>query len=216
MRGGEISGGGAANQKLIVLCAVGKGIDAERVAAGGNVGDLKKTREAQVGRQHLFADCVKHFSLDALLLGRLDGSRKALERQSEGRILRLLIGKLLHLGQRFHEQELRLRAVIVNANGHVCGHLLKGIGDQVKAGDPIVIILDGGKGELGGQVGISDLNPGALGDGHLPLFEVGSLLVLSELTQKQIAAGLFLIRQAVRHRWSQGASRTPARAPASG
>ena len=88
--------------------------------------------------------------------------------------------------------------MIVNADGHVGGDLIEGLGDGVEAGDPVVVVLDGGEGELGGEVRIGDLDAGALGDGHLPFFEVRCLLVLGEAAQKQIAAGLFLLRQTFR------------------
>ena len=54
LRSGQVRGGGALDEELVVLCAVGQIVDARLVAAGGNVADFKKPREAQVGRQHFF------------------------------------------------------------------------------------------------------------------------------------------------------------------
>ena len=102
----QIGGSGAADEELIVLCAVGQGIDAQRVAAGGQVGDFEEAGETQICGQDLFADGVEHLDPDAFLRGGLDGCGKALQRQSQRRVFRLLIGQLLDLIEGFGDQEL--------------------------------------------------------------------------------------------------------------
>ena len=72
-------------------------------AAGGNVAGLEEARKTQVGGLNLLGDGVEHFGFDALLLGGLDGGGKALERQSERRVLGLLRGELLDLIERLDE-----------------------------------------------------------------------------------------------------------------
>ena len=85
--------------------------------------------------------------------------------------------------------------MVFHADGHVGGYLVEGFGDGVQAGDPVVVVLDGGEGELGDEVWVGDLDAGALGDGHLPLLEVCGLLAFGEEAQQQFAAGFFPIGQ---------------------
>ena len=85
--------------------------------------------------------------------------------------------------------------MVFHADGHVGGDLVEGFGDGVQAGDPVVVVLDGGEGELGDEVWVGDLDAGALGDGHLPLLEVCGLLAFGEEAQQQFAAGFFPIGQ---------------------
>ena len=90
--GGEAGGGGAAEQKLVVLCPVRQGGDAGLLAAGGDVADLKEAGEAHIGWEHFFGDGVKHFGLDTDLLFGLDAGGKLFEGQREGRVLWFLAG----------------------------------------------------------------------------------------------------------------------------
>ena len=59
--GGEVGRGGALDQELVVLCAVGERRDAGLGAAGGNVADLKEACEARVGRKNFLADGSRAF-----------------------------------------------------------------------------------------------------------------------------------------------------------
>ena len=93
LRGGQVGRGGAADEELVILCAVGQRRDAGLVATGGNVADLEEAGEAHVGGQDFFGDGGEHFGLDALLLGRRRWRRgKLLERQGERRVFGFLIG----------------------------------------------------------------------------------------------------------------------------
>ena len=53
---GQVGGGGAADEELVVLCAVRQSGDAGLGAARRNVADLHEACEAQVCGQHLLAD----------------------------------------------------------------------------------------------------------------------------------------------------------------
>ena len=186
----------SANEVGVVLCSVGQRRDAGLVATGGNVADLKKAREAQVGGQDLFADGVQHLGLDALLLGGGDGGGKAFERQGERRVFGLLVGQLLDLLERLLQEVFGRDAMVFHADGHVGGDLVEGRGNGVEAGDPVVVVLDGCEAELGDELRIVRVDATHLVDGHLPLLELGAFLGVSEIAHQQFAAGLFLVREA--------------------
>jgi len=63
----------------------------------------------------------------------------------------------------------------------------------VEAGDPVVVVLDGGEAELGHDLRVRGVDAAHLVDGHLPLFEFGGFLVFGEGAQEQLAADLFLV-----------------------
>ena len=194
---GEIGGRLAANQKAVILCPAGQGGDAGLRTAGGNIADLKEARKAHVGRLHLFGDCIQHLSLDASLLVSLDDGGKALERQREGRVLGLLAGKLFHLFQRLGQKIGRRHAMVRHADGYIGGYLVKGAWDRVQAGDPVVVVLDGGEAELGRQLRVGGLDAAQLGYGHLPLLELHGFLIIGKPAQQQIPAGFLLLGEAV-------------------
>ena len=115
--------------------------------------------------------------------------------EGEGRVFRLLIGQLLYLVQSFLEQILRRHAVVFHADIHIGGDLIEGVGKGVQAGDPVVVVLNGVEAELGHEARILGVDAVHLVEGHLPLFELGGLLVLVELAQQQVLADLFLISE---------------------
>ena len=51
----------------------------------------------------------------------------------------------------------------------------KARGNGVQAGDPVVVVLDGGEAELGDELRIVGVDAAHLVDGHLPLLELGGL-----------------------------------------
>ena len=146
---GQIRGRCAAYEELVVLCPVGQGGDSGLLTSGGNIGDLEKAREALVGGQHLLTNRVHHFGLDALLFRRGNRRWKVLQGHGQWRVLRLLIGQLLHLIQRLRQQELGRDSAIVDADGHVGGYLVEGFGEGAQPSGPIVVVLDGGEAEFG-------------------------------------------------------------------
>jgi hypothetical protein len=56
---------------------------------------------------------------------------------------------VLDLIEHFFQQVFRRHAMVFDADGHVGGDLVEGFGDLVQAGDPVVVVLDGGEAELG-------------------------------------------------------------------
>ena len=45
----------------------------------------------------------------------------------------------------FSQQIFRRHAMVLHADGHIGGDLVEGRGNGVQAGDPVVVVLDGGE-----------------------------------------------------------------------
>jgi len=106
--------------------------------------------------------------------------------------------QFLDLIERLFKQILGRHAPIVNADGEICGHLLEGLGHRVQAGNPIVVILDGGEVELRYQLRKGGVNAAHLIQREFPGLELRGLGIVGKLTQQQIAADLFLVGEASR------------------
>ena len=122
---------------------------------------------------------------------------EVLEREGEGRIFRLLGGHGPDVVESLFQQILRRHAVVFHADGHVGGDLIEGVGNRMEAGDPVVVVLYRGEGELGYELRVGGVDAAHLVDGHLPLFELGGFLVFGELAQEQIAADFFLVGESI-------------------
>ncbi len=115
-------------------------------------------------------------------------SWKLFERQSERSVFRLLIGDRVHLRQHlFHQVSGRL-AMVIHADRHVVGDLLKGERHLFQAGDVVVVVLNGVERESRNKLGKRDLQAVELGDRHLPGLESGFLLILDQFVHQQVFA----------------------------
>ncbi len=103
--------------------------------------------------------------------------------------------QLLHLVEHFFEQIFRRLAAILHADGHVGAYLVKGLGNRMQTRNPVVVILHGREAELGHQLWKVVVDAVHLVHRHLPLLELSPFLLVGQLTQEKVAAGLFLVAQ---------------------
>ena len=82
---------------------------------------------------------------------------KFFDRQGEWPVLRLLIGDGIHLRQHLLHQVRGRLAMVVHADGHVVGDLLKGERHLLQTSDVIVVVLDRVEGQLRNELGKIDL-----------------------------------------------------------
>jgi hypothetical protein len=85
--------------------------------------------------------------------------------------------------------------MVVHADGHVGGHLVKGLGNRVQPRDPVVVVLHRSETQLGHQLRVGGVNAAHLVHGHLPLFEIRSLGILGKMAQQKLTADLLLVSQ---------------------
>jgi hypothetical protein len=88
--------------------------------------------------------------------------------------------------------------VVVHADRHIGSDLVECVGKGVEASDPVVVVLYGREAELGHKARVLGVDAIHLGEGHLPLLELGGLLVFLKLANQQLLADLFLIRKTSR------------------
>src|SRR5882757_8773650 len=122
----EVRGGALLHPKTVVGIAIRQSPDARIVTAPGNVLRFEKLAEANISRRHLPGDRSQQLLLDARLLRGRNRSRKLFERLSERSVFRLLIGDRVHLRQYLLHQISRWLAMVIHADRHVVGDLLKG------------------------------------------------------------------------------------------
>ncbi len=115
-----------------------------------------------------------------------------MQRLSERSVFRLLIGDRVHLRQHLLHQVSGRLAMVIHADRHVVGDLLKGERHLLQTSDVIVVILNRVEGESRNKLGKRDLQAIELGDWHFPGLEPGFLLVPDQLAYQQVFAQLLL------------------------
>ena len=135
-------------------------------------------------------------SVDALPVFRADGRGEIFERQGEGAVGGLLRGDGLGLFEGLLHEELRRRAVVVQAGLQVGHDLREGGGNLGEARDVVVVVVTGVEGGVGGELGQVELQALVLVDGHLPLLEPRGLLVFDEGAEHELGGELGLMRKA--------------------
>ena len=88
--------------------------------------------------------------------------------------------------------------MVVHADGHVVGGLLKGEWDLLKTSDVIVVVFYRSKAKLRYELGQIHLQAIELVDRQLPGLEPGFLLILDQLAHHQLFTQLLLIRHSSR------------------
>ena len=102
--------------------------------------------------------------------------------------------------------------MVVHADGHVVGDLLKGERDLLKTSDVIVVVFYCIEAELRYKLGQIYLQAIELVDRQLPGLESGFLLIFDQLAHHQLFTQLLLIRHSSRIHLGQSSQKgAPAR-----
>ena len=128
----------------------------------------RKVREGFVGGDHVGVDGVGDLLGQALLIFRGNARRIFLGREEK----RIGVDDAFALHRKFLQQESDRHELVIHSGAKYFGGLVEDARDLVKAGDVVLVVLDGVEGDRERQVGEAGVDAILLVDGHLVFFEI--------------------------------------------